>query len=118
MINRAFTQRHLKYQNMVFCNTGGTSQGNRYHHFVPAFLDSEQGDVFRSCHRDGSPSAIHLLEGLPEHLVLKRDDTGNVTAAKESIISGFLRNNLFYTREEAAQIVKKEAELAGLALAC
>ena len=45
---------------------------------------------------------MHLLDGLPEEWVVQRDTTGRVSAIKDTVIAGFLRNGLFYTREQAA----------------
>lgn len=50
---------------------------------------------------DGSPP-FHLLEGLPNELVLTRCPNGGVATVKAAVVSGFVRHGRFYTREEAA----------------
>jgi hypothetical protein len=53
---------------------------------------------------------MHLLEGLPDTLLLARAPSGRVTAVKDSVVAGFVRDGRFYTRDEAAQIVAIEAD--------
>ena len=47
---------------------------------------------------------MHLLDGLPEHWVAERDPEGRVTRARTGVVSGFLRDGRFYTRDQAAQV--------------
>jgi hypothetical protein len=54
---------------------------------------------------------VHLLDGLPDDLVVHRTAEGRVTAVKHTLVSGFLRAEQFYTREQAAQFLA--APLAG-----
>jgi hypothetical protein len=51
---------------------------------------------------DGRPAPMHLLEGLPDLWVVERDTQGRVSALKDTVIAGFIRGGLFYTREQAA----------------
>ena len=55
---------------------------------------------------NGTTAPLHILEGLPEAWVVARDASGQVTAVKDSVIAGFLRQGKFYTREQAAQAVR------------
>ncbi len=96
------TTRTLRRQNRVFRGTGGVSAENRTLGFVPAFLDTQTGAVYRACFADGRPAPMHLLDGLPSAVVASRDPTGRVTALKSSVQAGFLRAERFYTREQAA----------------
>ena len=45
---------------------------------------------------------MHLLDGLPDEWVVNRDTGGRPSAVRPSVIAGFVRNGLFYTREEVA----------------
>lgn len=103
------SNKALKKDNQAFCGTGGVSETNRKHGFVPAFQDTDTGEVYISCHKDGKVSAVHILEGLPEKVIAKRDDEDNICEVKASIIPGFVKNEQFYTREQAAEQVNSEA---------
>jgi hypothetical protein len=100
------TQRRLKFQNRLFAGTGGVSRGNREQGFVPGFLDQDTGVIYRSCNPDGSPAPVHRIDGLPVELVVARGEAGRVAAVKASVVAGFIRDGLFYTREQAAQAVQ------------
>lgn len=93
----------LGRQNREFRGTGGRSEENWGAGFQPAFLDTETRTVYPSRFRDGLRAPIHLLDGLPEALIVARDAVGRVAAVKASIIAGFAREGRFYTRDEAAQ---------------
>ncbi|MEA3278744.1 MAG: hypothetical protein U9Q81_26280 [Pseudomonadota bacterium] len=92
----------LERENETFSGTGGVSAGNRSRGFWPAFRDERTGRVFVSRFGDGRFAPMHLLDGLPEDLVLTRSAGGQVLAVKETVISGFLRSGRFYSRTEAA----------------
>ncbi|MFV8834064.1 hypothetical protein [Aquisalimonas sp.] len=85
--------------------TGGESSVCAREGFVPAFRDEETGAVYRACFRDGRPAPMHLLDGLPDDVVLSRDDQGRAIAVKPSLTSGFLLSGCFYSRAEAAAAV-------------
>ena len=103
--NKPLTEKHLKQETDIFRGTGGTSEKSQPLGFRPAFLDTQTGNIYLCCYADGTPAAMHLLDGLPPGLVLARSPSGRVLAAKGSLISGFVKNERFYTREEAAQTV-------------
>ncbi|QDF96381.1 hypothetical protein CJ010_07425 [Azoarcus sp. DD4] len=94
----------LSRENEVFQGTAAVSSGNRHRGFRPAFRDQETGEVFLSCHADGRPAAFHLLDGLPPELTI-RDGAGRVRGAKASLSSGFVLDDRFFSREEAARLV-------------
>ncbi|MDX1656297.1 MAG: hypothetical protein R3310_13900 [Candidatus Competibacteraceae bacterium] len=100
--DRPLTRQYLDEQNAVYQGTGGVSQSNAIHRFRPAFLDTDTGEVRRACYRNGQPAALHVLDGLPDHWVLKRSEDGHVLSAKPSVIAGFEHQGRFYTRDEAA----------------
>ena len=105
-MNQSMTNGALARENRLHAGTGGVSAGNRGHGFAPGFLDSETGAVYPSCNRDGQQAPVHLLDGLPEHLVEARNASGRVIRIKCSIVSGFLFAGCFYTRAEAAALVE------------
>lgn len=92
----------LVRENRQYRGTGGVSAVNRSQRFIPAFCDTATGHTYRSRFADGRPATIHLLDGLPEPLVMERTPAGTVTAAKDTVTAGFLRGGRFYTREQAA----------------
>lgn len=102
----AFSISTLVNENCVYRRTGGVSAGNRAQRFIPAFCDVATGKAYRSCFADGRPAPIHLLDGLPEPLILERSTAaGAVKAVKHTVTAGFLRDGQFYTREQAAAAV-------------
>jgi hypothetical protein len=100
-----FSTETLVQENRQYRNTGGVSAVNRSHRFIPAFYDTATGQAYKSRFADGRPAPIHLLDGLPELLVMERTPAGAVTVAKETVTAGFLREGQFYTREQAAAAV-------------
>lgn len=60
--------------------------------FRPAFLDYTTCTVYMSRFSDGRLAPIHLLDGVPHHVV-----------AKGTLISGFERGGFFYTRRMVAK---------------
>lgn len=90
----------LAWENNSFADTQGVSKNCRDRHFVPAFKDQLTGETHASVFEDGRPAMIHLLDGLPEHWVVSRDKDQHVTAVLGTIVSGFLRDGVFFTREE------------------
>lgn len=98
--------RTLRRENQAFRGTGGVSAENRTQGFVPAFLDTQTGAVYRACFADGRPAPMHLLDGLPPTVVATRDATGRVLALKATVQAGFLREEQFYTRAQAAAAVR------------
>lgn len=90
----------LVRENVQFAATGGVSENNRGSGFIPAFKDMATGRTYRSRFANGAPAPIHVLDGLPAELVIGRD--GDTVALRSALISGFLRDGRFLTREEAA----------------
>ena len=98
------TPRSLKTENRQFAGTRGVSQENRSTGFVPAFIDHRTGKVYLSRFANGRQAPVHLLDGLPDELVLQRSDSGRVLAVRDTLESGFVRNSRFYTRSQAAAV--------------
>lgn len=102
-MKRLLTQETLNRENLVFAGTAGVSAGNCRWGFSPGFYDTETGRMEISRFANGKPAPVHLLDGLPEPLVVERDSFGHVTAVKRSIIAGFIRDGCFYTRAQVAK---------------
>jgi hypothetical protein len=100
----------LRVENSRFRDTAGRSQGNAHMGFLPAFRDRTTGMIYRSRFGNGRVAPFHLLDGLPNRLVVKRSRQGRVVAVKSSVISGFLRAGLFYTREQAMIVAAHKYE--------
>jgi len=96
------TRSTLKIQNRYFAGTRGVSRENRGLGFLPGFMDQETGVIYLSCNADGSVAPIHRMDGLPDELIVARTPGGRVAAVKGSLVAGFIRDGLFYTREQAA----------------
>lgn len=96
-------QQDLKSENCQFQGTGGVSEENREQGFIPAFHDQQSGHNVISSYADGTPAPIHVIDGLPAEWIVEHDETGHALATREGVIAGFLRNGIFYTREEAAR---------------
>jgi len=99
----SMTSQRIRRENRLFRRTGGVSANNRSAGFVPAFCDRETGRTELSRLPGGLPAPMHLLSGLPEEWVVRRDAGGGILAVKATIIAGFVREGRFYSREEAAQ---------------
>ncbi len=104
-ITHTTTKESLKKENQCFSGSGGVSQKNKGFGFVPAFLDIASGRIYRSCFADGTPAPIHILDGLPEETIIKRDEHGTFVSTSHNIISGFEREGCFYTRQQVADFI-------------
>lgn len=93
----------LGLENAIHAGTGGCSQENGGLGFRAAFLDVATMTIYRSAFSDGRPAPMHLLDGLPDEVVVARAPSGRVVAAKATLVSGFERNGYFYTRAAAAR---------------
>jgi hypothetical protein len=98
------TQLRLRTENRLFRGSGGVSENNRTLGFRPAFLDSATGHVYLSRFANGVPAPVHMLDGLPDDLVVQRSAEGRIAAVKHTVIAGFLYADNFYTRDQAALI--------------
>ena len=103
--NRKLNILSLQEENQTYAGTGGVSESNRSAGYTPAFLDTETGYVYRSCFASGKPAPIHLFEGLPDALVKRSIVTGKAYALQKHLVSGFLKNEQFYSRAEVARLL-------------
>lgn len=94
----------LRRDNLAYRGTTGLSAEACGYELRPAFLDRSSGQVHLARFADGRLAPMHLLDGLPGHLVGRRSRSGRVLALKRGVVAGFERWGRFYTREEAALI--------------
>jgi hypothetical protein len=71
-----FSKRYLEMKRAAHRGTGGTTAENRHLGFAPAFMDSSTGRVYQCTFADGRPAPFHVLDGLPDALVIARDRRG------------------------------------------
>ena len=107
-MTNALNQAVLECENSRYLGSGARSQENHSLGFRPAFMDAETGIVYASCFSDGRPAPFHLLDGLPDEVVLARNPSGRVDAVKQSVVSGFVLEQRFYNREEATSWVDRQ----------
>jgi hypothetical protein len=98
------TRNRIRRENLAFAGTGGVSPENRCRRFTPAFLDEATGRIELSRYADGGLAPMHLIDGLPHEWICGWDGQGRPAALKPSIVSGFVRDGRFYTREQAAEL--------------
>ena len=103
----AITSLVLAKQNQRFLGSGGISQENRACGFRPAFCDTRTGNLYLSTYANGELAPIHLLDGLPEKLLTKRSESGQPKSTVETVVAGFVFEDQFFTREEAAMIINE-----------
>ena len=102
------TQKHLTVfelirQNIRYAGTAGISRNNRGARFLPAYQDTVTGHVALSCFEDGRPAPIHILDGIPPEWVEARSRDGKILRLKQNVVAGFVRDDVFYTREEVVK---------------
>jgi len=57
----------------------------------------------------GQAGTIHLLDGLPANAILRRTGSGRVAAVHGWITAGFVRDDRYFTREQAAAVMAHQA---------
>lgn len=108
----ALTLAMLRRQNETFRGSGGVSAGNRAQGFRPAFYDMDTGIVYPSRFASGLEAPMHLLDGLPDDLVVSRLANGRVEAVKPGIVAGFVLHGQFFTRQQAAMATAQPEQAA------
>ncbi len=103
----AMNTQVLREQNQNLRGTGGVSQENHSLGFRPAFRDTKTGLIYISRFANGTIAPVHMLDGLPQELVVNRTSSGKVVAVKDSVTAGFVLKGQFYTREQAAFAVSQ-----------
>ena len=95
----------LEKENIEYQHTGGISQNNAQYAFVPAFQDECDQRIELSRFSDGRVAPFHMLDGLPEEWIVKRDRAGRAVEIRNTIVSGFVRHGRFFSRQEAADYI-------------
>jgi hypothetical protein len=85
-----------------YIGTCGESATAKKVKFLPAFRSSLDGRIERARFPNGQPAPMHLIGGLPQEWAVRCDLEGCVLEISEDIEAGFVRDDRFYTREEAA----------------
>ena len=106
-MKRVMNETVIRKENVAFAGTGGRSEENRNLGFRPAFFDFATQTIYLSRFANGRPAPFHMLDGLPEEVVVDRSPSGRVISAKATLLSGFERNGFFYTRSAAARAAEE-----------
>jgi hypothetical protein len=106
-VKRLMNEQVLRQENIAHHGSGGRSSENCSLGFRPAFYDFATQRIYPSRFADGRPAPCHLLDGLPEEVVVDRTACGRVTSVKATVICGFVRNGYFYTRTAAARAAQE-----------
>lgn len=104
-MKRVMNEQALRQENIQHLGTGGRSEESAGLGFQPAFYDFATQKIYLSLFADGRPAPCHLLDALPDEIVVDRTASGRVTSVKATVISGFVRNGYFYTRTAAARAI-------------
>lgn len=105
MASCTLSYARLATENNIYAGTGGVSENNSEYGFFPAFRNTDTEEVCLSRSADGQIATVHRLDGLPADWFSLNAEDGTLTL-KASIESGFVRQGLFYSRQEAANAVK------------
>jgi hypothetical protein len=68
--------------------------------FRPAFYDHASCALYPSRHADGSAAEDHVLDGLPDEVVVVRA-CSRVLAVRMTLVAGFERGGYFFTKAAA-----------------
>jgi hypothetical protein len=104
-MRRTMTKSTLALESANYRDTRGASENNHGADFQPAFIDRQSGTVHLSRFPDGRRAPCHLLDGLPDELVMARDERGRVTCVRDSVVCGFVHGGCFYPRDEAVAML-------------
>ncbi len=96
------TKDLLTKENAHYRGTLGVSNNCAELGYLPAFKDTVTGEIQISLFADGRLAPIHVLDGLPKEWVVKQDGEQHPTKVKDSVVAGFVRNGIFFTREQLA----------------
>lgn len=107
------SRRYLEMEQAANRGSGGVSSDNRHLGFVPSFMDTRTGHVYPCTFTDGRPAAFHVLDGLPDELVLARDRYGRPSHVVGTVVAGFSLESRFYTRDQAAAQVSRAEACSG-----
>ena len=95
----------LQSENITFADTAGISENNASRGFKPAFLDKDTGHIELARLATGQPAPVHIINWLPHEWAMSYHDDGTVKSLKPGVVSGFVCNTVFYTREQVAALL-------------
>lgn len=93
-------EKTLHNENRQFQGTHGVSENCRATGFQPAFKDQDSGRIELSRQKSGEPATMHLISWLPREWAESTGQCGAVLTLKPGIVSGFVKDGVFYTRDE------------------
>ena len=106
LVKPGYTLENLKEESTSFFQSGAVSE--KCSSFCkPCFLNKATGEIFLSQYPNGIACPFHNLNGLPEEVVLRRGNDGSVIEVLPTIISGFVKDNKFYSRDEIKVLLGK-----------
>lgn len=103
-------QRAIRRENHAYRGTMGASQENFSAGFRPAFRDTATGRVEYARFQSGHVAPVHLIEGLPRDWAISVSPDGQVMDIKDGIIAGFIKDDRFFTRDEAIAVSEEATE--------
>jgi hypothetical protein len=101
-MDSAMTKDQLNQQNLTYQNTQGISSNCAMSGYTPAFQDTLTGEIHLSKFADGRLAPIHVIDGLPQEWIVQRDENQRAILARDTIIAGFVRDGVFFTRKQLA----------------
>ncbi len=107
-MNTPVTMDTLIEQNQVYKTSLGVSERCASSGYAPAFQDTLTGETHLSLYANGHRAPVHMLDGLPEQWVVKRDQNSRVVAVRATVVAGFVHDGIFYTRKEVATLVSMD----------
>lgn len=96
------TKDRLIIENAHYNKTLGVSNNCATLGYLPAFKDTMTGEIHLSMFADGRLAPIHVLDGLPREWIVTRDSRQRALKVKDTIVAGFVRNGIFFTRNQLA----------------
>ena len=101
-MSRPITKESLRVESAPYKGSCGDSATARNKRFLPAFKNTENGQVQLARLPNGQVAPMHLISYLPPSWAARRDTDGTVLELVGSVVAGFVRDGRFYTREEAS----------------
>ena len=92
----------LKQEGIAHQGSGGVISEHRSFGFRPAFRNTETGRVYAARFADSRLAPVHMIDGLPDEVVVARSVSGKALSLTSSVQSGFTRNGRFYDHDQAA----------------
>ncbi len=95
----------LRTENRAFVDTAGINENNAKSGFKPAFFHEKSGKVEISRLANGQLAPIHIVDWLPKVWAISFHEDGRVKCLASGVVAGFVRDTIFYTRKEVADLI-------------